>query len=365
MKQLGMLAALLLGAACGRVEVPQPTVATAAPSVRSDIERGRSIYNYRCYFCHGYSGDAKTVAAQVLAPPPRDFTRADTARLTTEAIAHAVRHGKPGTAMKSFAGTLDAGDIEAVARFVRDEFMLRRAANTRYHTMENGWPDHERYSAAFPFARGEIALDVPAEQLDDTHRQGLRLFISACVTCHDQGKKTEETARWELRAVSYPPNASSCLSCHNRDGASLPEKPEARSPTYVARSKPHDSGDPHEIHDRPPRLSGLTAQQLEGERLYQANCAFCHAADGTGRNWIGSFIEPHPANFTDGAVMARMTRARMHQSIKDGIAGTSMPAWGNVLDPASIAAIVSYVERAFHPLAEQTSSNDWQRDKGR
>ncbi len=37
-------------------------------------KRERAIYNFRCYFCHGYSGDAKTLASTYLKPQPRDFT---------------------------------------------------------------------------------------------------------------------------------------------------------------------------------------------------------------------------------------------------------------------------------------------------
>ena len=41
--------------------------ATAAAS--DSHETGRAIYNFRCYFCHGYSGDAQTLAARYLSPP--------------------------------------------------------------------------------------------------------------------------------------------------------------------------------------------------------------------------------------------------------------------------------------------------------
>lgn len=341
----------LITAGCGQIEVPQMPAASTHSATHATLERGRAIYNFRCYFCHGYSGNAKTVAAEYLHPRPRDFTADDTKSLSMDTISNVVANGKPGTAMKGFLGILAADEIQAVSAFVRDEFVEKRAINTRYHTAENGWPNHERYAAAFPFAKGEIALDAPAENLGDNARLGLRLFMSACVSCHDQGRKTEDAARWELRAVSYPPNASSCLSCHNRDGASIGgARPADHSETYVGRTKPRDIGDPHEIHDRPPQLTGLTPQQREGERLYQANCAFCHAADGTGRNWIGAFIEPHPANFTDGAFMAKLTRGRMRQSINEGVTGSSMPAWKSALSPAQIEAVISYVERAFQPL---------------
>ena len=55
---------------------------------QKDIEAGRSVYNFRCYFCHGYSGDARTLAAEFLSPPPRDFTDTDPEALRS-ARAHA------------------------------------------------------------------------------------------------------------------------------------------------------------------------------------------------------------------------------------------------------------------------------------
>ena len=47
---------------------------TFAGAASGAHERGRAIYNFRCYFCHGYAGDARTLAAGMLSPSPRDFT---------------------------------------------------------------------------------------------------------------------------------------------------------------------------------------------------------------------------------------------------------------------------------------------------
>src|SRR3569832_2889553 len=125
--------------------------------------RGQKIYNERCYICHGYSGDANTLAASYLNPRPRAFTQTNPAKLSREKMIDAVTHGRPNTAMKSFAQILSADDIAAVVDFVRITFMEKKGRNTAYHTPENGWPNHQRYAAAFPFALGEIPLDTPWE----------------------------------------------------------------------------------------------------------------------------------------------------------------------------------------------------------
>lgn len=173
-------------AACG----PQDSQTT-----RADHEAGRQIYNFRCYFCHGYSGDARTLAASMVEPAPRDFTRARD--LDERRVLAALRQGMPGTAMASFSGTLSPREMELVARFIVAEFVRARAPNTRYHTAANGWPEHERYAPAFPFATGAIALDRADASLSAEERAGKALFMSACISCHDRARVLDAGAPWK------------------------------------------------------------------------------------------------------------------------------------------------------------------------
>lgn len=300
-------------------------------------ELGRKIYNFRCYYCHGYSGDARTLASTYLAPPPRDFTATPPQQLSREQMLQAIADGRPGTAMKGFAGILQPAEIAAVADFVRQEFMIDRAVNTRYHTKANGWADHEeRYAAAFPFITGEVPLDTPGAQLSPAQKAGRQLFMSACISCHDRAKVIDEGAPWELRPLSYPRNG---------------HKPgDGYAPGSELKLDGITSASPYLLHDRIPQIPGLTPREQRGESLYQLNCAFCHAADGTGRNWIGSFLEPHPRDLTDAAFMSGMTRQRLAGVIREGLPGTSMPAWKSVLAEEEIQDLIAYVARAFHPL---------------
>jgi cytochrome c oxidase cbb3-type subunit 3 len=293
---------------------------------------GRKVYNYRCYFCHGYSGDARTLAARFLEPAPRKFTEADPRLSDREAMIRAVSHGRPGTAMQPFLGVLSAQEIGAVVDYVRSAFMVHGHPNTRYHTEQNGWPDHERFRPAFPFATGEIPLDAPPETLTASQRAGLRLYQRSCLSCHDRSRVSDAALRWEAQAVSYP-------------------RPDFNPGDSLLSPDAWSGATSFADHDVPPVLDGLTAQERDGEALYQANCAFCHAADGTGRNWIGSFLDPSPRDLTDPAFMGHMSTEGLARVIRRGVPGTSMPAWGAVLDKRQIAAVVAYVGRAFHPLS--------------
>lgn len=297
-----------------------------------DREQGRRIYNFRCYFCHGYSGDARTLAAEFLSPRPRDFTGTHPNQLSREQMLQVVRSGRPGTAMQPFAKTLSSSEIEAVVDFVRAEFMRGQRANTRYHTAENGWIDHDRFSVAFPFATGKIALDAPIHTLDAEQKEGRALYLESCVSCHDRGRVRDAEPVWEPRVLSYP---------------RLGFKPGDASLAFDAMS----GATTYARHDVAPPLSDASAEEIQGESLFQKNCAFCHAADGTGRNWIGTFLQPSPRDLTDSHFMSNVTRDQLLQVIRQGLPGTSMPAWHSVLTETEIRTIIAYIHKAFHPVA--------------
>ena len=328
---VGFLAWMLGAAAWAQGSGPTGAPSGAGPNAE---ELGRSVYNFHCYFCHGYSGDARTLAAEFLSPPPRDFTKTDPKALSRAAMLRAVGEGRTGTAMQPFAQTLSGEEISAVVDFVRSEFMLERRVNTRYHIPANGWDNHERFRIAYPFATGEIPLDAPAESLSQSQRAGRRLYLTSCVSCHDRGAGTEDArAVWEPRVLSYP-----------RLGF---------RPGDAGRVEDAQTGaTPYARHEVPPRIADATDAERQGERLFQGNCAFCHAGDGTGRNWIGTFLEPSPRDLTDPRFMGTMNRERLREAIRLGLAGTSMPAWGSVLADDEIEAIIAYIHKAFHPVAE-------------
>lgn len=293
-------------------------------------EQGRAIFNFRCYFCHGYSGDARTLTTTFISPPPRNFTRTGLHDLSRQDMLQAVTNGKPGTAMTAFSRVLNPQEINAVVDFVRVEFMQNGQPNTRYHTVENGWPDHQKFSIAFPFAMGEIALDKPWQELSKEQARGKRLFLTSCITCHDRAHVKDEGVIWQKQSISYPRNNYSHTKVDAVSSASI-----------------------YALHDVSPEIADLSTQEQAGKKLWLDNCAFCHAADGSGQNWIGSFLEPPPRDLRNPAFMSVMTVEMITRSIENGLKNTSMPAWRHVLDSTQIQHIVSYISKAFYPLEKR------------
>ncbi|HED40026.1 MAG TPA: c-type cytochrome [Chromatiales bacterium] len=262
--------------------------------------------------------------------------------LSREAMIKVVTEGREGSAMMSFAAVLNRAEIEAVVDYVRDVFIAGDGINTRYHIPANGWEDHQRYAPAFPFATGEIALDTPLEQLTPLQQEGRQLFISACVTCHDRSKVEEEGEWWSPRAVSFPRGGYS-----NKASSTV-------ALTFERDLDALSSATPFARHEIAPEVAGLTPQQRLGEQIFQANCAFCHGATATGRNWVGSFLQPPPRDLTDAEAMAGMTHQRLTQVITEGLVDTTMPAWRGVLSREEIDAVAAYVMRVFVPRSDRT-----------
>jgi len=307
------------GAGTRRLKKKLTCVSDLSPAATA----GRGVYNRHCYFCHGYDGNAETAAAAVLDPQPRDFTRVPS--LDRSRIVEAVRKGRDATAMKPFGSVLTPAEIDAVADFVETAFVSCGGHNTIYHTAENGWPDHlDRYGPAVPFATGELAADMPDRLLDVEGRAGRRLFRTTCVSCHE-GRLSEPVPLALKGSASRP------------DGEA------------AAQAETHDS-DEYEvptIHDVSPAIERLTEDEAAGRAIYLDACAECHAADGTGQNWIGTFLRPSPTDFTAPGFVRSFDAQLFVSKTLDPTTGTTMPSFRRALTEPEASAVAAYVARAF------------------
>jgi mono/diheme cytochrome c family protein len=90
----------------------------------SDLETGRDIFYKHCMACHGDKGNGKTFAANVLNPPPKNFTAEKSKKeLTEERMIRSVTKGRKSTAMMPWESNLTQTEIQAVVHYIRKELM--------------------------------------------------------------------------------------------------------------------------------------------------------------------------------------------------------------------------------------------------
>ena len=112
----------------------QPTLADAwLPQGSGNLKEGRKVYEVQCLHCHGSDGGAETITANLLNPPPRDFSLGAIVRSSTppghpplrDDVRMLVLEGVPNTSMKGFEGLAEA-DRHAAADYVM--YLLIRGA---------------------------------------------------------------------------------------------------------------------------------------------------------------------------------------------------------------------------------------------
>jgi len=70
-----------------------------------------------------------------------------------------------------------------------------------------------------------------------------------------------------------------------------------------------------------------------GKTIFTTRCAPCHTADGHG------LIGP---NLTDEFQIHGTTRMDIFKTIRGGVPGTAMPAWGEQMTPADVIAVAAF-----------------------
>lgn len=96
----------------------------ASQAYSDDLEAGRDIFHKHCQACHGDKGDGKTFAANVLNPPPKNFTADESKKVLTEKrMILSVTKGRKGTAMMPWESNLTQDEIQAVVEYIRKKLM--------------------------------------------------------------------------------------------------------------------------------------------------------------------------------------------------------------------------------------------------
>jgi mono/diheme cytochrome c family protein len=88
------------------------------------------------------------------------------------------------------------------------------------------------------------------------------------------------------------------------------------------------------------------------EGVYRKRCAQCHGEEGAGDGPAAEYLYPRPRDFTLGVFKYKTTHAdsefpsddNLRKTIRVGLPGTSMPAWGKMLSDAEIDGLIRLIK---------------------
>ena len=100
-----------------------------------------------------------------------------------------------------------------------------------------------------------------------------------------------------------------------------------------------------------PRLSSQAPQQTQGQRVYDRWCSECHGSEGRGDGSAAAYMFPRPRDFTGAVYQIRSTAsgsiptdADIRRVIDEGMPGTAMPGWAEVLSESDRDALVEHLK---------------------
>ncbi|MEM7357274.1 MAG: c-type cytochrome, partial [Acidobacteriota bacterium] len=150
-------------------------------------------------------------------------------------------------------------------------------------------------------------------------------------------------------ARQEPPTASLQAISYAEPAAVAPPERERYDPNPPAVDVPDD-------------LPGADAMR-RGQPIYLAQCAVCHGIRGDGDGFLAAGFDVKPRDFTGGVYKFRSTTTGalplledIERVVREGVPGTTMPAWGQFLDEQQISDVSKYLIALSSDFIEETRS---------
>ena len=263
------------------------------------IERGAEFWQQDCATCHGPNGEGVRNSGPAL--NTKEFLK----EAPDELIFNTITDGRPGTAMPAWGqprgGPYNAQVIEDLVAYIRH--------------WEPGAPSAE-----------DMAYEGdPVE--------GAVLFSTTCFACH--GVSGEGTS------VGVPLNDPEKLAKFDDDyyrDTIFRGRPDRGMPTWGSVLSPNQIEDLVAYirsweQEAPAPIAQLGGDVGRGQEIYQSTCIACHGPGGSGTD-----IAPPLA---EAAIL--QDPEAVYTTISEGRLDEGMPNWGQVLSPAEINDVISYL----------------------
>ncbi|MEO8373145.1 MAG: c-type cytochrome [Candidatus Solibacter sp.] len=280
-----------------------------------NVNRGRKLfYSMNCYGCHKIDGMSEGTLGPDLTEVGKKFKIDYLWESVVEPRANAA-----ASFMPKF--NLSDTDVRALVVFLKS----RRGVNFAETSLD-------RYKAHVE----NVAVVIPPGTAGE--KAGEQLITDrACTACHKLGQRDGGIA---------PDLSYEGLIRDNDWMMEHFKAPRSRMPDSIMPSFRFPEEDFQRISAYLGSLKTPPPAMAPAE-TYKALCERCHGEKGDGEGKVSWYLDPSPRDLTKAAFMTSKPRERFVAAIQDGVPGTSMPTWKNLLKPDQVDGVLSYVLTTF------------------
>jgi mono/diheme cytochrome c family protein len=290
-----------------------------------EVTKGRELFFKKgCFGCHRIDG----LSAGTLGP---DLTEIGKERKLDYLWGHTA--APRAYSVTSIMPKFEMTDAERTSLVI---FLKSRHGNSQSESDVQKYND--KNAAAVVLPESATALEgADAAKMSQVERGEKLIHGLACLSCHkldaqDGGISPDLSYEGLLRDDPW-------MMAHFKSPRS--RIPDSNMPTFGLPDSDYEALTAYLLSRKTPPANVTSAE------LYKQLCSRCHGekGDGKGPNWI--YLDPAPRDLTSAPFMNSKPRERFINSLHEGVAGTSMPAWGKVLNDDQINSLMTYVEQTF------------------
>ncbi len=291
-------------------------------------EKGRTLFLEKaCWGCHTIAGISSSSQAPELTDAGGKFTYEYLVESMLVPSAN-IDHSK----MPTFAWIHEEDTVSAIATYLKGQ------QKTRLRSSESAPIGYIK--PASELARiTEPSVEAGRSLFAGTPFEG-SVAKGGCVNCH-----AFRTSDGDVAGGNIGPELTWTL--RNR-GRTFVKEHIVNARLHVADSimptfKDYNDAELESIVSFLETLDYKASAKLDGQALYDTYCWACHGENLDGRGDVAPMLDPLPRDFSKYQFVSSY-ETRFKDSIRDGVTGTAMPTWKNILSDEQIDTLVAFIK---------------------
>jgi mono/diheme cytochrome c family protein len=291
-------------------------------------EEGRTLFLEKaCWGCHTIAGISSASQAPELSNAGGKFTY----EYLVESIVNPKANDEHSK-MPQFDWVHDEHTVAALATYLKGQQKERlRSEKQAPIGYIKPTPEEHRLTESSVEAGRSLFAGVPFEGSLDR---------GGCVNCH-----SFRNSDGALSGGSVGPELTYTIRARGRDYVADHIR-NARM--HVADSimpifKDYNDAEVESLVEFLETLSYTPKAEASGQELFDTFCVSCHGEKMDGRGKVSGMLDPLPRDFSKYQFVSSYEE-RFAESIREGVKGTAMPTWKNVLSDEEIDRLIVYIK---------------------